>query len=138
MAGDRDAEHWVAVHCLAFPGSRFDAARRRRLTGVPPYRRDFDLVAEAPDGTFAAYCLGWYDELNATGEFEPVGAHPGHRGLGLASAVCIAVLHQFRAAGGRRAIVNARGDAAYPAPLRLYQSLGFRPQARTTTYRQPG
>jgi GNAT superfamily N-acetyltransferase len=138
VGGDSDPENWVAVHCLAFPGSKFDVARRRHLTSVPTYRQDLDLIAEAPDGTFAAYCLGWYDERNATGEFEPVGTHPGHRRLGLAAAAGAEMLRRFRAAGGRQAVVNARGDAAYPVPKWLYESLGFREHTRTRTWCQPG
>ncbi len=134
---DLDAQGWVDAHVLAFPGSRFDLARRRYLTTVPLYDRRFDLAAFAPEGRLAAYCLGWYDEQNKTGEFEPVGTHPGHRRAGLAAAVCAAVLGRFRAAGGERAVVNARGDAAYPAPKALYESLGFREHTRARTYRRP-
>jgi GNAT superfamily N-acetyltransferase len=137
IADDRDRQGWVATHCLAFPGSRFDLARRQRLASVPPFRAEFDLIAEAPDETVAAYCLGWYDEQNRTGEFEPVGTHPDHRRTGLAAAVSVAVLQAFAAAGGTEAIVSARGDAAYPVPKRLYESLGFRERTRTRTYRRP-
>jgi ribosomal protein S18 acetylase RimI-like enzyme len=136
-----DGAGWVAVHCTAFDGSRFDAARRLHLASVPPYRPELDLAVQAADGTFAAYCLGWYDERTRTGQFEPVGASPAHRRLGLATAASLAVLRAFRAAGAVRAFVNARGDAAYPAPKRLYESLGFRQHTRTRTYaplrRQP-
>jgi ribosomal protein S18 acetylase RimI-like enzyme len=136
VSGAADAARWVAVHCSAFAGSRFDAARRQHLISVPPYRPELDLAVEAPDGSFAAYCIGWYDEQNKTGEFEPVGTGPEHRRRGLAAAVCIAVLHGFQAVGAQRAIVNARGDADYPAPRRLYESLGFREHTRTSTYGQ--
>ncbi len=131
-----DGAGWVAVHRSAFDGSRFDAARRRQLASVPPYRAELDLAVEAPDGTLASYCLGWYDERNKTGQFEPAGASPAHRRMGLATAVSLAVLRALRAAGAVRAIVNARGDAAYPAPKRLYESLGFREYTRTRTYGQ--
>jgi ribosomal protein S18 acetylase RimI-like enzyme len=131
-----DAGQWVAAHRSAFTGSRFDPDRRRHLAGIPPYRPDTDLVVAAPDGSFAAYCLGWYDQPNKTGQFEPVGASPAHRRRGLAGAVSLAVLRAFRAAGAEHAVVNARGDAAYPAPKRLYESLGFREQTRTRTYGQ--
>jgi ribosomal protein S18 acetylase RimI-like enzyme len=134
VSGDKDAAGWVAVHRSAFPGSRFDAARRSQLMRVHPYRPDLDLVVEAPDGSLAAYCLGWYDQRNRVGEFEPVGTHPEHRRLGLAAAVNTAVLHRFTAAGGQRAVVYARGDAAYPVPRRLYESLGFREHTRTSTF----
>ncbi len=96
-----------------------------------PYRPELDLVVTSPAGDVVAYCQGWYDEANATGTFEPVGTHPDHRCLGLARAVCTAVLHAFTRAGGHRAIVYSRGDAAYPDPKRLYESMGF------TTYTRP-
>ena len=131
-----DGAGWVAVHRSAFDGSRFDGARRRQLASVPPYRAELDLAVEAPDGTLAAYCLGWYDERNKTGQFEPVGAGPAHRRMGLATAVSLAVLRALRAAGAVRAVVNARGDAAYPAPKRLYESLGFSEYTRTRAYGQ--
>lgn len=132
-----DAARWVAVHRSAFDASRFDAARREYLALVPPYRSELDLAVEAPDGTFAAYCLGWYDDRNKTGQFEPVGTSQEHRRLGLAAAVSLAVLASMRAIGGERATVNARGDADYPAPKALYESLGFGEHTRTRTYCQP-
>jgi hypothetical protein len=53
---------------------------------------------------------------------------PEHRHrLGLAGIVCTAVLHAFADAGGHRATVYCRGDAAYPIPKQLYESMGFTP-----------
>jgi ribosomal protein S18 acetylase RimI-like enzyme len=59
---------------------------------------------------------------------------PEHRGQGLAGAVTLAALARLRELGGRTAQVSPRGDDDYPAPLRLYQSLGFKPVARTVTW----
>ncbi|UNO43509.1 GNAT family N-acetyltransferase [Streptomyces sp. MST-110588] len=126
------------AHRLAFGSTRVTTERHARMRETWPYRAEFDLVVTAPAGEVVAYCQGWYDEVNRTGAFEPVGTRPGHRRLGLARAVCTAVLHAFAAAGGRRAIVYCRGDAAYPLPRRLYISLGFTPYTRTYTYRHPG
>ncbi|MFE0380291.1 GNAT family N-acetyltransferase [Streptomyces inhibens] len=64
----------------------------------------------------------------------PVGTHADHRRLGLARAVCTAVLHAFDRAGGHRAVVYSRGDADYPVPIRLYESMGFTTYTRTHTY----
>lgn len=64
----------------------------------------------------------------------PLPREGSHRRLGLARAACIAVLHAFADAGGHRAIVYSRGDAAYPIPKRLYESLGFTAYTRTHTY----
>jgi GNAT superfamily N-acetyltransferase len=95
-----------------------------------PYRPDFDFVVEAPDGTLAASALGWYDEANRVGEFEPVGTRPEHRRLGLASAVMLFGMRRFRDAGATHAIVGCRGDAGYPIPKLVYESIGFRELSR--------
>ncbi|WP_257004085.1 GNAT family N-acetyltransferase [Streptomyces sp. SA15] len=102
-----------------------------------PYRPELDLVVVSPAGDVVAYCQGWYDETNGIGEFEPVGTHPDHRRLGLARAVCTAVLHAFARAGGHRAVVYSRGDAAHPVPKRLYESMDFSVYSRTYTYVGP-
>ncbi|MFE7778720.1 GNAT family N-acetyltransferase [Streptomyces sp. NPDC057445] len=99
-----------------------------------PYRPELDLIVVSPAGDAVAYCQGWYDEANGIGEFEPVGTHPEHRRLGLARAVCTAVLHAFADAGGHRATLCCRGDAAYPVPKQLYESMGFTAFTRTHTY----
>ncbi|MFC0552428.1 GNAT family N-acetyltransferase [Planotetraspora thailandica] len=124
----------AAAHRAAFGSARVTAERHARMRMQWPYRPEYDLVVTSPDGEVEAYCQGWFDETNGVGAFEPVGTRPGRRRLGLARAVCVAVLHAFARAGGRRAIVYARGDAAYPAPKRLYESIGFAPYTRTRIY----
>lgn len=99
-----------------------------------PYRPEFDLIALAPTGEVVAYCQGWYDESSRIGLFEPVGTHPGHRRLGLARAVGLAVLHAFAAAGGEQAAVCPRGDRGYPSAKIVYESLGFATRSRTRGY----
>jgi GNAT superfamily N-acetyltransferase len=99
-----------------------------------PYRDDIDFVVEAPDGSLATSALGWYDEANRVGEFEPVGTHPDHRRLGLASAVMLFGMQRFRDAGATRAIVGFRGDAGYPIPKLVYESIGFRELSRDLPY----
>src|SRR6185295_4769368 len=107
----------------------------RNVLQTWPYRADLDCIAVAPDGRVAAYCLAWLDDRNRAGELEPVGTHADFRRLGLASAVCTFALQRLRDEGAERAVVCARGDAAHSAPKLLYESLGFRPHARTITYR---
>jgi ribosomal protein S18 acetylase RimI-like enzyme len=99
-----------------------------------PYRMDLDCIAVAPDGRVASYCLSWLDDQNAVGELEPVGTHADFRRLGLASAVSAFALRRLREEGAETAVVYARGDAAYPVPKRLYESLGFAQRARTITF----
>ena len=68
------------------------------------------------------------------GEFEPVGTHPEHERRGLATAVCLGGLWALKQAGADTAIVHARGDSAYPAPLKPYTTLGFEPVGRMHRY----
>lgn len=93
-------------------------------------------MVEAPDGTFAASALIWLDPAHGVGLLEPVGLHPEYRRLGLSRAVCLAALHALRDRGGPAAIVQPRGDEAYPIPFALYRGLGFQTLGRTLTYRR--
>ena len=88
------------------------------------------MVVEAPDGSFAAFCLAWLDEENRVGELEPVGVHEDHRRRGLGRAVSLAALARLREAGADTCVVYAVERADYPAPLALYTSLGFESRAR--------
>jgi GNAT superfamily N-acetyltransferase len=119
-------------------GPRLTDDLYRDLTGRWPYRSAWDWVAVAADGRPVSYVLGWYDEVNRVGESEPVGTLAEYRRLGLSRAVGLALLHAWRAAGGARAVVYARGDDDYPVPRQLYRSMGFASRGRMVTYRNPG
>ncbi|WP_169985904.1 GNAT family N-acetyltransferase [Microbispora sp. H10836] len=133
--GDGDVAARVAAHRAAFHPSRVTEESYQAVRRAWPYRPDLDWIAEAPDGSAAAFCLVWLDEVNQAARIEPAGTVPGHRRRGLARAVCLAALHAARRAGARRAVVSPRGDDAYPVPARLYRSLGFRACARSLGYR---
>jgi len=90
--------------------------------GAPCYRPDLDLVAVAPDGSFAAYVGIAYDDVNGHAVFEPVCTHPDHRRHGLAQMLMVEGLHRLKALGATDVIVDT-GDMI-PAN-RLYDSIGF-------------
>lgn len=92
------------------------------MTGSPSFRHDLDLVAEAGDGTFAAYVGLTYDEVNRRGIVEPVCTHPDHLRRGLARALLLEGLTRLRALGVTDVYVDT-GDAV-PAN-RLYEAVGF-------------
>jgi ribosomal protein S18 acetylase RimI-like enzyme len=133
-----DVEGRVTVHRSAFNPSRVTVESYGNVMSTWPYRAELDCIAVAPDGRIAAYCLAWLDEENRAGELEPVGTHADFRRRGLAAAVCSFALRRLREEGANLAVVYSRGDAAYPAPKLLYESLGFRAHARTITLRRPG
>jgi ribosomal protein S18 acetylase RimI-like enzyme len=101
-----------------------------------PYRRDLDCVLEAPDGTFAAYVLCWYDDANGVGEFEPVGTHQNYRRRGFGAAVCRYALRRLQEEGGREAIVFATGRPDQRQANALYESVGFRVHTRVLELRR--
>ena len=124
MAGREDVAARVEVQRAAFASTMTDE-KYAPVQRTWPYRPELDVVVEAPDGSFAAFCTAWLDDENAVGELEPVGVHPAHQRRGLGRAVCVGALHALHEHGAETAIVSARGDAGYPAPLVLYRSLGF-------------
>jgi predicted N-acetyltransferase YhbS len=97
---------------------------------APSFRPDLDLVAEAADGTLAAYVGIAYDPDNRLAIFEPVCTHPEHLRRGLARTLMQEGLLRLRALGAQDVIVGT-GDMI-PAN-RLYDSIGF-----TEAYRGHG
>jgi ribosomal protein S18 acetylase RimI-like enzyme len=118
-----DLEIRVEVHRAAFAPSRLTVAMYRALRSMPHYDPSRDLVAIAPDGSLAAFTLVWWDPIARMGEFEPVGTHPGHRGLGLARAVLHEGLRRLRELGAADAVVLSACDNV--ASEALYASAGF-------------
>jgi GNAT superfamily N-acetyltransferase len=137
VRGDGEVAARAALHRDVWTSTDLTEDVCRAMTRRWPYSFDFDWVAEAPDGRLVSYVLGWYDDVNRVGEFEPVGTLVAFRRLGLSRAVGIAALQAFGAAGGTRAMVYARGDDDYPVARQVYTALGFRPRGRTVTYRPP-
>lgn len=91
-------------------------------TMSPSFRHDLNLVAEAPDGSFAAHVGVTYDEANRRGIFEPVCTHPDHQRRGLARALMFEGLHRLKALGATDVYVGT-GDAV--AANQLYDAVGF-------------
>lgn len=123
VMGEQDLERRVDVHRDAFAPSKMTVEKHRKVMRSATYRRDLDLVVEAPDGSFAAYCLVWFDEQNRFGIFEPVGCHSSYRQRGLTKAVMFEGMRRLCQLGATRAFVNSRLGAA--APSALYESVGM-------------
>jgi GNAT superfamily N-acetyltransferase len=134
VRGPEDLAARTAVHRAAWEPSRMTEEKMRTTMSSWPYRFDLDCVAVAPDGSFASSVLAWLDEQNRVGEFEPVGTAPAHRRLGVGQAVNLFALRRLRDVGAETAIVYCRGDAAYPIPKLLYESVGFRRHDRTVRW----
>ncbi|MFC5835352.1 GNAT family N-acetyltransferase, partial [Nonomuraea insulae] len=140
LTGPDDAPARATIHRTAFtqpghPPSRVTTDSYRTVMNTDPYNPHLDWIACTPDGTPAAISLIWYDPHHHDALIEPTGTHPAHRRRGLATATTLAALHTARDLGARTARVTTRDND--PAPRALYQTLGFRPHTRTTTYHRP-
>lgn len=124
MTGPDEIPARVEVHRSAFAPSRMTVEKYAILVAGDHYAYERDVVVEAPDGSFAAFTMAWFDPVAAVGEFEPVGTHADHQRRGLGRAVNLHGLRLLREAGARDAMVfSDRSNAASEA---LYRSVGFR------------
>ena len=72
------------------------------------------------------------DEVNRTGEFEPVGTREKWRGRGLGKTVIAEGLRRLQARGAHTAYVTTPGSNT--AAQRLYESAGFTTYTREYLY----
>ena len=93
-------------------------ADRRFIQSAPNYRKDLNVVVEAPGGHFVAYCGMWYEPVHAIAYVEPVATDPDYRRIGLGRAAVLDGIRRCGALGARVAYVGS----AMP----FYLSLGFR------------
>ncbi len=88
----------------------------------PSFLHELNMVAESPDGTFAAHVGVNWDPENRLAIVEPVCTHPHHRRRGLALALIAEGLRRARALGARHARVATGLGADANA---LYERAGF-------------
>ena len=94
-----------------------ELAGRRRMQSAPNYRKDLNIVAVAPDGSYASYCGMWQDLVNRVAYVEPVCTDPDYRRMGLGTAVVVEGIRRCGAEGATIAV-----DGALP----FYMSIGFK------------
>lgn len=131
---DEDCARMADLLNAAFGRTVHTAAEYRTfMTGAPAFRHDLNLVAIAPDGSFAAHVGVYLDPVNAHGVFEPVCTHPGHRRLGLARTLMLKGLRRLHALGSVTAAVDT-GDSEEANAF--YRSLGFAEEHRAHAWRR--
>ncbi|HEX8218098.1 MAG TPA: GNAT family N-acetyltransferase [Chloroflexia bacterium] len=142
--GASEAAKWVEVFNLSFIDhwNHHDVSVERHehwLTNNPNYVKERDLVAIAPDGTWAAFCFCVvYPEDNEArgrkeGWIDILGTRRGYRKMGLGTAMLLAGMRKLKEAGMDTAALGV--DAENPSgALRLYESVGFKQVRSSTTY----
>ncbi|MCZ6676892.1 MAG: GNAT family N-acetyltransferase [Candidatus Poribacteria bacterium] len=128
--GEPDAEVWVSM--VNGPDEWMTVEQRLFDLEMPIYVAELDLVAVAPDGTFAAHCMGSINRDE--GLIDPVGTRPRFRRLGLSRALILTCFQRLRALGIETTTTSVDGEN-HPA-RRLYESVGFRPTYKRFVYRK--
>ena len=131
--GIEDAAALADVHNATF-GPIWTPDLYRKVMESPGYEPERELVIQAPDGTFAAFSIIWFDDLNHTGLFEPVGTHQDHRRRGFGRAIILYGMQKMAVAGMKYATVAHFGDNE--AARGLYQSCGFKPWHLLDSYKK--
>ena len=129
-----DAAALAEVHNASF-GPIWTPALYRKVMESPGYEPERELVIQAPDGVFAAFTVTWYDHLNHTGLFEPLGTHRDYRRRGFGRAIIRYGMQKMAAAGMRFATVAHFGQNE--AARGLYQACGFKPYHLLDGYKKP-
>jgi ribosomal protein S18 acetylase RimI-like enzyme len=103
----------------------------------PNYQPEFDLVAVAPDGTFAALCQSSLQTTlphsSKTGWISWLGTRRGFRRMGLGRSMLIAAMQRLYAAGATSIKLGVDADSATGA-TRLYDAMGFHPVQSWLSY----
>lgn len=116
--------------------SRFSSSSLEILQTAPLYRRELDLVVEAPDGSLAGCCTVWLDPVSGWAELEPLGIVATHRGRGLAQALALEACRLTGELGGHSVFINSAPLPYYRAPWDAYRKAGFTPMNRGTRMTQ--
>jgi mycothiol synthase len=137
LSGDDEVEAYVELHQSVFESKNMTVEWRARTLSRPEYRAGLDLVAVAPGGRLAAFCVCWLDrdaEEEPVGQIEPLGVHPDFRQVGLGRAILSEALRRLYSCGASKAYVET--DKHRGAALELYQAAGFQPVQDVLVYRR--
>jgi mycothiol synthase len=141
LAGEQEVDRYVALVHAAFNSENITVASRLAFIRYPGYIPELDLIAIAPNGDFAAFCLGQIFPRNSTGSrsgeswLDPVGTHPAYRRLGLARALLLSGLSRLSQRGVSEALLGTGSENL--AMIRAAKSVGFVEQPATLWFSLP-
>ncbi len=134
LAGESEVEAYVALHQSVFESKNMTAEWRARTLQHPAYKRDLDIVVEAPDGRLAAFCICWFDENSGDGHVEPLGCHQDFRQYALGRVALSEGLCRLQARGAKNIFVET--DSYRNTAFRLYESFEFQVLKNVLVYRK--
>lgn len=131
MEGAAEIEACVNLHRAAFGTEIMTADYRQSIMNSPDYIPEIDLLAVAPDGRLAAFCMCQIfpdDNPRAGGKKEgwtdPVGTHPNHRRMGLAKALITTGMHLLKERDVDMALLGT--SSTNDAMQRTAERIGYR------------
>jgi ribosomal protein S18 acetylase RimI-like enzyme len=137
----KEADDLAALHRAAFGTPHMTTERRLVMMSTPEYDPQLDLVAVAPDGQLAAYCMVSIsaEENSRTGRndgyTDPVATHPQFRRMGLARALVLTGLNLLRERGMNTAKLSTSSENM--AMQRVACSVGFEIESTTVWFSKP-
>ena len=137
LNGAGEVEAYVNLHQAVFESKNMTVEWRQRTLQRPEYISDIDLVAVAPNGQLAAFCICWLakdSNGNVSGQIEPLGVHADFRKQGLARAILVEGLKRLSANGAQKIYVQT--DNFRNAAFKLYESAGFHVTQEILMYRK--
>ena len=139
MSGEAEIEAYVALHRAAFGTGNMTVEYRRTIMSAPDFIPELDLVAVAPNGELAAFCVCQIfpdDAPRAGGHKEgwtdPMGTRPTYQRLGLAKALILTGMRLLKERGMDMAILGTSSQNL--AMQRTAEAVGFRKATNTLWY----
>jgi mycothiol synthase len=135
IQGEAEAETWVSLHRAAHGTEMMTTGYKLGMMRTPYYDPKMDLVAVAPDGALAAYCVCFISiEENAitglsNGYTDPIATHPGFQRRGLSKALILTGLSLLKERQMETACLGTSSDNI--AMQRTAESVGFRITSKT-------
>lgn len=137
LAGALEVEAYVELHRAVFESKNMTAEWRNRTLERPEYVAELDLVAVAPNGRLAAFCVCWLAKDSngeISGQIEPLGVHEDFRKLGLGRAILLEGLKRLFSKGAQHIYVQT--DNYRNTAFSLYESAGFQVLQDILMYRK--
>lgn len=141
VVGEQEVDALVALHRAAFGTENMTVENRLAMMRVPEYEAALDLLAVAPDGTLAAYCMCSIsqEDNERTGRQEgytdPVATHPDYQRLGLAQALLLTGFHELKKRGMETAVLGTSSQNI--AMQRTAEAVGFQVQSTKLWFSKP-